>query len=254
MRHLIVSLATIAVTALAVYPAKADFVANSTAYFQASGVSTEGIGDFEGKIEVQNISSTSAVIQVTITNISPAANGGFITGFAFNNPASTTNGNITNVTSFSQSYNPEGAPPANVMSLSGGSSDPSKNFNNNISGSPYGSFDIGAAVGGDLLGGGAPQPGIEVGQTGVFTFNVTGSYLNLLTAMGIITASSTDGTAGMIVRFRGFDDGGSDKVISGQVSGAEVVPAPPAVVLAGIGLAGCLFGRSLRRKPVTAQN
>jgi hypothetical protein len=228
--------------------AKADFIPDSTAYIQGTA-GTSGPGYFTGSIAVDVTSTTSAVIQVSLTNTSPISNGGYITGFAFNDPNSSTRGNIGTVTSFTQSYSPAGAPPANNMVLIG---DPT--FNNTISGSPYGSFDIGAAVGGDLLGGGAPQPGVEVGQTGVFTFTVNGTNLNKLTAQNILDSLSTSGAA-MMVRFRGFNNGMSDKVIAGEICyppppppspPPSSVPAPGGLLLGLIG-AGCFLGRIRKR-------
>ena len=129
-------------------------------------------------------------------------------------------------------------------------------FDNTISGSPYGSFDIGAAVGGDLLGGGAPQPGVEVGQTGTFLFTVSGTNLDKLTSANILNTLSTGG-ASFMVRFRGFTDGSSDKVLSGVICPPPLppptgaVPAPAGLLLGIIGV-GCLLGRSVRRKTAAA--
>ncbi len=252
-RFIPAALIAVVVAAFGGGTASAVFVPDSVAYIQNAG-STEGLGAFNGSIAVDVLSPTSATIQITLTNLSPIANGGYITGFAFNDPNSSSKGNIGTVTSFSQSYTPAGAPPANNMALIG---DPT--FNNTISGSPFGSFDIGAAVGGDLLGGGSPQPGVEVNQTGVFTFEVEGSSLNKLTAGNILNTLSTGGVAFM-VRFRGFEDGGSDKVIAGVLCDPPpppppppppgAVPAPAGIVLGLIGLGTCL-GRGLRRRSPT---
>lgn len=234
--------------------ARAAFIPDSITYIQGT-TGTSGPGYFTGSVAVDNLSTTSAVIRVSLANTSPIANGGFITGFAFNDPNSTTKGNISTVTSFSQSYSPAGAPPANNMLLIG-----TPTFDNTISGSPYGSFDIGAAVGGDLLGGGAPQPGVEVGQTGTFLFTVSGTNLDKLTSANILNTLSTGGAAFM-VRFRGFTDGSSDKVLSGVICPPPLPPPPPprpgavpapAGLLLGIIGVGCLLGRSVRRKTAAA--
>ncbi len=212
-------------------------------------------GAFSGTIEVKHTpGSSTAQIIVTLTNESPEANGGFITGFAFNDPSSANGGDINKVTGFTQVYDPEGAPPANYMSLLGVNSSNNRLFGNSISGSPYGNFDLGAAVGGDLLGGGAPQPGVEVNQTGTFTFTVTGWNLQNLSAESILGTPSSGGTASFMVRFRGFNDNDSDKLVIGTKTppggGGGAVPAPPGVVLAGLGIASCLFGRVFRRKAI----
>ena len=234
--------------------ARAAFIPDSITYIQGT-TGTSGPGYFTGSVAVDNLSTTSAVIRVSLANTSPIASGGFITGFAFNDPNSTSKGNISTVTSFSQSYSPAGAPPANNMLLIG-----TPTFDNTISGSPYGSFDIGAAVGGDLLGGGTPQPGVEVGQTGTFLFTVSGTNLDKLTSANILNTLSTGG-ASFMVRFRGFTDGSSDKVLAGVICPPPLPPPPPprpgavpapAGLLLGIIGVGCLLGRSVRRKTAAA--
>jgi len=213
-------------------------------------------GAFTGSIEVKYTpGDTTAQIIVKLKNESPIANGGFITGFAFNDPSSVSGGDIVKVTGYTQAYDPAGAPPPNHMSLIGVNPDGTL-LDNSISGSPYGKFDLGAAVGGNLLGGGSPQPGIEVGQTGTFTFTVTGTNLQNLSAESILGTPSQGGTAAFIVRFRGFCDGSSDKIVIGAKTppsgGGYPIPAPPAVVLAGLGIASCLLGPAFRRRAVTA--
>jgi hypothetical protein len=208
-------------------------------------------GIFTGSLSVTNQTTTSAVITVQLTNISPAANGGYLTGLAFNDPNSFSKGNISSVTSFSTSYSP---PTGQAFSLLG-----APTFNNSVPTSPYGSFDIGAAVGGDWLGGGQPSDGLAVGETGTFTFVVSGTSLNKLTAANILAAMSSKGTAGFVVRFRGFNDGSSDKDIAGVICEPPPpppppsgVPAPPGVVLAGMGF-GCLLLGRLRLRRTTPQ-
>lgn len=202
-------------------------------------------GLFTGTVSVTSQTTTSAVITIQLTNTSPTANGGYLTGLAFNDPAKTTKGDISSVTSFTPSYSP---PTGQAFTLIGGPS-----YTNTISTSPYGFFDIGAAVGGNWLGGGMPSDGLAVGQTGTFTFNVTGSGLNNLTAANLLAAMSSNGTAGFAVRFRGFADGSSDKDIAGVVvppPPPKGVPAPPGLVLAGMGM-GCLLLGRLRLRRTT---
>ncbi len=211
-------------------------------------------GIFSGTLEVKNQTTTSATIVVTLTNLSPAANGGYLTGFAFNDPNKAPKGDISNVTSFTPNYTP---PTGQQFSLIGGPT-----YTNTISTSPYGKFDIGAAVGGDWLGGGKPSDGLAVGETGTFTFLVTGSSLTNLSAANILAAMSSNGTAGFAVRFRGFKDGSSDKDISGIIcpppppppppTGGNAVPAPPGLVLAGMGFGCLLLGRLRTRRAVAA--
>src|SRR5262245_7676801 len=50
------------------------------------GNSTSGLGNFSATFTYTASSATAATIVVSITNTSPAANGGFLTAFVFNNP------------------------------------------------------------------------------------------------------------------------------------------------------------------------
>jgi hypothetical protein len=206
-------------------------------------------GLFTGSVSVTNQTTTSAVITMTLKNASPPANGGYITAIGFNNPGTTALGNITGVSSFSATFVPSAG---QQFQLIGGPS-----YNSTLSGAPFGNFDIGAAVGGDLLGTGNPTTGIAVGQTGTFTFDVTGQGLNNLSAADILSATSSTGVAGMFVRYRGFCDGTSDKdVISVTYTPPDPppphgVPVPPSALLAGLGL-GCLFLGRLRFRSTPA--
>ena len=218
-------------------------------------------GIFTGTVSVTGQTTTSAVITVQLTNISPAANGGYITGLAFNDPNSTAGGNIGNVASsvtLSTAYVPS---TGQVFSLLGGptSTNPTHNFSNDVATSPYGNFDIAATVGGSWTGGGMPQDGLAVGETGTFVFNVTGTSLQNLSAANLLAAMSSNGSAGFAVRFRGFNDGSSDKDIAGVICYPPpppppppppgAVPAPPGLVLAGMGFGCMLLGRlRFRRK------
>ncbi len=201
-------------------------------------------GQFSGSVEVRSQTTTSAVIEVKLTNIStPLSNGGYLTGFAFNDPNTASKGNISGVTSYTTTYSP---PTGQAFTLLG-----APTFTNTVSTSPYGNFDIGAAVGGDWLGGGMPQDGLAIGETGTFTFVVSGYNLTNLSAANLLAATSSNYTAGFVVRFRGFTDGSSDKDIAGIICPPPpppgAVPAPPGLVLAGMGF-GCLLLGRLRRK------
>lgn len=211
----------------------------------------EAPGMFTGSLSVTNVSNTEAIITVKLTNISqPASNGGYLTGFAFNDPNTNAKGNINAISSYTT--DPVSVK-ANGFVLIPGSS----TVNNGVSTSPYGNFDIGAAVGGDWLGGGQPSTGgLAVGESATFTFTVTGQGLNNLSAANILAATSSNGTAGFVVRFRGFNDGSSDKDIAGVICPAPptptpgAVPAPPGVLLAGMGLGCMILGRvRFRRTP-----
>ncbi|MCX5813132.1 MAG: hypothetical protein NT178_11385 [Proteobacteria bacterium] len=182
--------------------------------------STEKLGDFIGEFTYRLFSPTRAELDVTLKNTSPSSNGGFLTGFVFNNP----NNYITNVSlSGSNSF----------FSLLGGSS-----FKDTISASPFGKYDIGAALKGDFLGGGDPSKGISVGGNASFAFTLTGKNLDQLNTGSFMQARSDEGEF-FVARFRGFNDGGSDKV----PGVAATVPEPNIFYLLLFGLAGLVIYR-----------
>jgi hypothetical protein len=136
-----------------------------------------------------------------------------------------------------------------------------------VPGQPYGFFDIGAGLGADgSLNGGSPNRGLASGQSQTFIFDITSSPgqvdLNTVTAQLLLSLASANpqggGAQAFLVRFRGFKNGGSDKVVINPDGPPPppppppgVVPAPPAVVLGLIGFGGLFLGR-LRRKAAPA--
>lgn len=188
--------------------------------------STEGLGDFTGRLEYfyDDFDSTVGLLVVELTNTTPVG-GGFLTGFLMNNP-----GAIISITGLAASNS--------TMQLLGLS-------DNGESGDPFGNFDFGAALDGDFLGGGSPNDGIAVTSNGSFIFDFVGVALNGLTTQSFIEALSTDppssyGPEFFLARFKGITIGsGSDKVP------AVVVPIPGSLLLLGTGLLGLV---GLRRK------
>ena len=180
-----------------------------------------GLGFFEGSLNY-TLMKDSALLEIQLTNTSPASMGGYITGLAFNNPL----GYITGVT-YSDTH----------FKLIG---DPA--YDNGINGMPMGYFDIGAAMGDDWMGGGDPKPGIGVGQTKLFSFNLTGTNLGLLDETSFLNALSYGGSPEMGdqflgLRFRGFVNGGSDKVPAYPDPDPQT-PEPTTVLLLGSGFLG----------------
>lgn len=182
-----------------------------------TGASTEGLGDFTGSITYAFDAFDSGLLTIELTNTSPLANGGFLTGLVFD--INSSDDDAMAVLTNSPNY---------PLFLDTGEE----------SASPFGTFDAGAALGGDWTGGGSPAGGIPVLGTGTFEFDVTASDAAMLTALSFISGTADINFA---VRFRGFEDGGSDKVPG------QVVPAPAALsLLAGFGLLGATRRRNGR--------
>ncbi len=250
-RRLIRAAAVAAGLAAAPLAAPADTIA-----YVADVESLEGLGEFTGSVAVDNVSDTQATIVVTLTNTSNPLNGGYVTGFAFNLPdGKTPQGaadpaapDVTAVdpAQFAADYDPWRL--ENEFFLLGGG----------VDGPPFGKFDLGASIDPDKFSGsGQPHPGLAVGQTGTFTFGVTGINLNAMTASGLLTYLSEpkqDKKADdpfakavpFLVRFRGFDDDGSDKVVGGEERPTLPTPAPSGAVLALVGVGVGLVRRRRR--------
>jgi hypothetical protein len=228
--------------------ARAAFVADSIVNITSTSP-TQGPGYFTGSVAVDNLTTTSASIQIKLTNTSPVANGGYLTSFAFNLPGAVKGATLT------ATYAPNTAQSFNLI---GGvtTATPKGDFSNDISTGPLGNFDVGAAVGPDWHSSGTAANGLTPGETGTFTFTITGTGFNanLLTAQALMTymSQSVNGSAvGAIgVRFRDFKDGSGDKVFAGVLDTPtpnNPVPAPPAAVMLGLG-GLCLLGRKVRRR------
>lgn len=204
---------------LAVSSAQADPVLFATGD-KLSSDSTTAV--FSGSIELTAASATEGTLVISLTNSSAASNGGYITALAFNNPGP------INPLSVSLSTD------SGLTTVLGGPS-----YNNTIPASPVAAFDIGAGVGSSWLSGGSPTGGIGVGDTGNFTFTLTGN-LSGLTTQSFIETLNEDGGEWLALRFRGFDDDGSSKY------GTTVVPIPAAAWLFGSALLG-MAGIGARR-------
>lgn len=175
-----------------------------------------GSGSYTGSMTWTYLGSGAGSLSVSLTNTSPAANGGYMTGFAFN-----TVGGLT-------------------MALTSGRA--GFTFISPVSASPFEPFDVGAALGGNWLGGGNPTAGIGVGVTDTFVFGVSGAH-SLLSTLSEVSFFDLDasGQYRFAARFRGFNDGSSAKVVG------EFTPVPIPVPLA-IAAAGLLSVVAVRRR------
>lgn len=201
------------------------FVSSSVALPFYGDQGLEGLGSFIGELTYNAISDTKATLTVELTNTSPEANGGFITAFAFNNPSN----DITsvNLSSTDSDFNLIGGP----------------FFKNSIKASPFGKFDIGASISNRWLGGKRPWRGIGVGDTETFTFDLKGINLSSLDEQSFweVLSLGCKRTQPFAVRFRGFDNKGSDKVPGvPDIPPNIVIPEPSTILLLGFSLIGIL--------------
>jgi hypothetical protein len=181
-----------------------------------SSNSTENLGRFTGSIEYNYQFGYLGTINITLTNTSAAANAGLLTGFVFNI---------------------DSADPDACAVLQSGTH-PFFLDAQGENAAPFGDdFDAGAALGGNFLGGGSTNNGIPVVETGTFTFQLVASDAANLTAESFINGPYA---FDFIVRFRGFEDGGSDKV----PAMVTIVPAPAALSVLSV----CILGLRNRKR------
>ncbi len=195
--------------------------AGSIEMFSDEANSTEGLGSFTGSLAYEfDPFADIGFLTVTLTNTSDPDNGGFITGFVFNIASADDDASAT----FTSGSHP-------FENLTDGG----------LKAEPFGNpFDAGAALGGAFLGGESPTDGIAVGDTGIFEFDVMAFDAADLTALSFLSGGPYE--FNFIVRFRGFENGDSDKVPG------TIIPLPPGLALGGLGLLGAMFGaRRVRR-------
>lgn len=185
----------------------------------SNSVSAEGPGSVDVKADYDNVAQT---LTVDVTNTSLSSNGGYITAIAIDNP----NDLISNVSSYSSSNN-------NFSLI-----DVPSYTSNSIAINPFGSYDIGfsTAANGSWLGGGKPSGGTAVGATDTFTLKFEGNSLGSL---------SLDDFGSLAIRMRGFNDGGSDKILTPF---PIVTPVPEASTWVMMSLGVLMIGYATRRK------
>ena len=180
--------------------AVAAFACSTVASADIVNISSQGFG-LEGNGAYTGVLNyVPGTLIISLTNLNTSAIGGKITALAFN-----IDGNAAAVLS--------------------SATHPFVGLGNSVSASPFGTFEAGAGLGGSWLGGGSPNAGITRGSTGTFTFNITGAGAASLTAASFVSSSPT---TNFVVRFRGFNNGGSEK------APGFVVPGPGALAAFGL--------------------
>ncbi len=170
-----------------------------------SAATSQTGADFIGSINWTATGSGTGTLVVSLTNTTPAPVGGFLTGFVFN----------INSLDANAAANLTPSPTANFLNTGP------------ESGSPFGNFMAGAALGGNWTGGGSPNGGIPVGGSAQFTFAVTASDAGSLSASSFMSGPNQHN---FVVRFKGLANDGSDKVPGG------VIPTPGSMALFAAGL------------------
>ena len=200
--------------------ASADVVSFYADPGTTSNISPTGVS-LNGTIEYNYTGGSVGEVIFSLTNTTSSSVGGFFTGLVFNINSSDSGASATLSATSDGDFLDTGSEAAN----------------------PFGTFAAGAAVGANWSGGGNPSRGIGAGESGMFTFAVNASDASSLSAMSFFGDGSD-----IALRFRGLNNGGSDKLlVTDEDPELNLVPLP-APVWAGGALLGLGLGvRRLRK-------
>lgn len=188
----------------------ADVILVTTDNAMSSNSTSYGIAS--GSLSWMSVGGGNYSLTLTLTNESTV--GGFLTAIAFDAPSS----------AGSSGFVFENAPGSGLSNAWDNLS--------SVNTAPFGSRDYGASVTNQWLGGGAPTSGLAAGDTGIWTWSgfVGNDHL---------TGADFIADQNFLLRFRGFDNGASDKVPLRMLPPDDVVPGIAGIpVLLGVGLIG----------------
>ena len=179
---------------------------------------------FEAVVEYNALSADTAQLAIQLTNATTPDIGGFLTGFGFIVPT---------------------ANPGLDIALSS-ATDPDLLLITDFSVANLGTFDGGAALRADFNGGGKPSDGIAAGDTALFVFDITGFLAAGLDAQTYSVIDFVNNGDAFVARFRGLEDGGSEKIVGTTEDPILKVPTPgtASLALAALGMTATRRRRS----------
>jgi len=173
---------------------------------------------FSASLDYSYDHGDEGLLVITLTNTSASSVGGYLTGFVFDIATTDDDFEAELENASNDDFEDTGSESAN----------------------PFGDFDAGAALRGNWNGGGNPSFGLAVGEIGIFEFEIEADDASSLTASSFLGANGD----WFAVRFRGLNNGDSDKLLGNTIT---VVPLPSAAI-AGMSMLGLGLGVRITRK------
>lgn len=168
-------------------------------------------GGFTGSLQYDFLGGGSALMTLTLTNTSQFD--GLLVALAFDAAADTSGWTFSSA-------------------MSSGLSNSWDDISGSINTAPFGTRSFGASNTNSWVGGGSPNSGLSFGDTGVWVFQGNGAD----SSSAADFLSPNDGN-NLLVRFRGFSNGASDKLPAMPDDPPPAVPGfvgLPLIVLSGL--------------------